>query len=99
MIYPIIKGGVISHCRQMSSFYASYDLRVNCISPGGLEGKIKGIRDLQDKRFKKNYLNKVPLNRFCKTTDISEACLFLLDQKSSYITGQNIVIDGGLSII
>ena len=97
MVYPIIKGAIISHCRQLASIYGSYNLRINCISPGGIEGNIKG-RKIQNKLFKK-YLNKVPLNRFCKPEDIAEMCVFLSLSRSSYITGQNLVLDGGLSII
>ena len=99
MIYPIIKGGIISHCKQLASYYGSYNLRINCISPGGLEGKIKGKNNKQSKSFKKKYLNKVPLNRFCKPKDVAEMCVFLSTPQSSYITGQNLILDGGLSII
>jgi NAD(P)-dependent dehydrogenase (short-subunit alcohol dehydrogenase family) len=99
MVYPIIKGGIISHCKQLASMYAAYGVRVNCISPGGIEGSIKGKKVKQDRNFKKKYLEKVPLNRFCKPKDIAEMCLYLSKSNSSYITGQNLVLDGGLSII
>lgn len=99
MVYPIIKGGIISHCKQLASMYASYGVRVNCISPGGLEGAIKGKLIKQNSNFKKKYLKKVPLKRFCNPNDIAEMCLFLSNSKSSYVTGQNLILDGGLSII
>ena len=99
MVYPIIKGAIISHCRQLASIYGSYNLRINCISPGGIKGDIKGKKNKQNKLFKKKYLNKVPLNRFCKPEDIAEMCVFLSLPRSSYITGQNLILDGGLSII
>ena len=99
MAYPIIKGGIISHCKQLASMYASHGVRVNCISPGGLEGPIKGKQTKQNIIFKQKYLNKVPLKRFCNPSDIAEMCLFLSKSKSSYITGQNLILDGGLSII
>lgn len=99
MVYPIIKGGIISHCKQLASIYAMHGVRVNCISPGGLEGTIKGKKTKQSKIFKRKYLDKVPLNKFCEPKDIAEMCLFLSKSKSSYITGQNLILDGGLSII
>ena len=95
-VYPIIKSGINAFTKQMSSFYGKYNIRLNSLSPGGLEGEIKGSKNIQNKVFKKNYLSKLSIKRFCKTSDISEACLFLSDStKSSYITGQNIIIDGG----
>jgi NAD(P)-dependent dehydrogenase (short-subunit alcohol dehydrogenase family) len=99
MVYPIIKGGIISHCKQLASIYARHGVRVNCISPGGLEGPIKGKKAKQSRIFRRKYLDKVPLNKFCKPKDIAEMCLFLSKSKSSYITGQNLILDGGLSII
>jgi NAD(P)-dependent dehydrogenase (short-subunit alcohol dehydrogenase family) len=99
MVYPVIKGGIVSHCKQLASMYATFGIRVNCISPGGIEGPIKGKAIKQNRNFKIKYLQKVPLNRFCKLEDIAEMCLFLSKSSSSYITGQNLVIDGGLSII
>lgn len=95
-VYPIIKAGINAFVRQMSSFYGRYNIRLNNVCPGGLEDQIKGSRVKQNKNFKSNYLSKLSIKRFCQTSDISEACLFLSDgNKSSYITGQNIIIDGG----
>ena len=95
-IYGVIKSGINSFVKQMSSFYGKYNIRFNTVCPGGLEGEIKGSKQGQNKIFKKNYLSKLSIKRFCKPSDISEACIFLSDHtKSSYITGQNIIIDGG----
>lgn len=94
--YGVIKSGINAFVKQMSSFYGKYNIRLNTISPGGLEGDIKGSKKKQNSNFKKKYLSKLSLKRFCKPSDISEACIFLSDkEKSSYITGQNIIIDGG----
>lgn len=99
MVYPIIKAGIISHCRQLAVNYANYGIKVNSVSPGGIEGKIKGKNQVQSIKFKKKYLSKVPMARFCEPKDIAELCIFLTSEKNSYITGQNIIIDGGLTII
>jgi NAD(P)-dependent dehydrogenase (short-subunit alcohol dehydrogenase family) len=95
-IYPIIKAGINAAAKQMASFYGSYDLRVNTISPGGIEGSVRGSKLKQDLIFKKKYLAKLFIKRFCKPQDVAQACLYLADDiKSSYLTGQNIVLDGG----
>ena len=95
-IYGVIKSGINAFVRQMSSFYGKNNIRLNTICPGGLEGEIKGFKQKQNSIFKKNYLSKLSIKRFCKPSDITEACIFLSDdKKSSYITGQNIIIDGG----
>lgn len=95
-IYGVIKSGINSFVRQMSSFYGKFNIRLNTICPGGIEGEIKGSKQKQNKLFKKKYLSKLSIKRFCKPSDVSEACIFLSDdEKSSYITGQNIIIDGG----
>ena len=67
-------------------------VRVNCISPGGVARN-------QNKVFINNYTKKVPLGRMCKEKDIIGSILFLASDYSNYINGQNIIIDGGYSII
>ena len=67
-------------------------VRVNSISPGGINRR-------QSSLFKKKYISKVPLRRMCKEDDIIGTVLFLSSNLSNYITGQNIIIDGGYSII
>jgi len=90
--YSAIKGGVINFTRYLASYYGSYNIRVNCISPGG-------IFDKQSPNFVNKYESKVPLRRMGLPEDISPAVGFLLAQESSYITGQNIIIDGGWTAI
>jgi NAD(P)-dependent dehydrogenase (short-subunit alcohol dehydrogenase family) len=90
--YSAIKGGVINFSRYLSSYYGKYNIRVNCISPGG-------IFNNQSEIFVKNYEAKVPMKRMGKPSDIAPAICFLLSDESSYITGQNIIIDGGWTTI
>ena len=90
--YAAIKGGVINFTRYLSSYYGKYNIRVNCISPGG-------IYNNQSETFVKNYESKVPMNRMGKSSDIAPAVCFMLSDESSYITGQNIIIDGGWTSI
>ena len=90
--YSAIKGGVINFTRYLSSYYGKNNIRVNCVSPGG-------IFNNQPVEFVKNYENKVPMQRMGKPEDISPAVSFLLSDDSSYITGQNLIIDGGWTSI
>ena len=90
--YSAIKGGVISMTRYLASYFGPKKIRFNCVSPGG-------ILNGQNEIFVNNYNKKVPLGRMGKPDDISPTVSFLLSNKSKYITGQNIIIDGGWTII
>jgi NAD(P)-dependent dehydrogenase (short-subunit alcohol dehydrogenase family) len=90
--YSAIKGGVISYSKYLASYFGKYGIRINCVSPGG-------IFNNQPREFVNRYIKKVPLNRMGNPNDISPAISFLLSDKANYITGQNLIIDGGLTII
>ena len=70
----------------------SPSVRANMISPGGV------FRN-QHEAFQERYLNKVPLKRFCTEDDVVNLSEFLISEQSSYITGQNILLDGGYTIL
>ena len=99
MTYSIIKGGISSLTRQMASYYGRFNIRINTLSPGGLEGFDSISNGLQDETFKKRYSNKTPLNRLGKPSEVASVALFLASEASSYVTGENIIVDGGYSII
>lgn len=90
--YSAIKGGIINLSRYLASYLGPYGVRVNTVSPGG-------IFDNQSSIFVKNYNDKVPLKRMGLPEDISPAIVFLLSDGASYITGQNLAIDGGWTAI
>ena len=90
--YSAIKGGIINFTRYLASYLGPYNIRINCVSPGG-------ISDNQDPIFVDNYNKKVPMKRMGLPNDISPSIAFLLSDDTSYITGQNIVIDGGWTAI
>ena len=90
--YAAIKGGLINLTRYMASYFGPKNVRVNCVSPGG-------IFDNQNEIFVKNYEKIVPLKRMGKPEDISPSVAFLLSDESKYITGQNLIIDGGWTTI
>jgi NAD(P)-dependent dehydrogenase (short-subunit alcohol dehydrogenase family) len=90
--YSAIKGGLISFTRYVASYFGPQQVRVNAISPGG-------IFDNQDESFVYNYSKKVPMRRMGVPDDIAPAVAFLLSDDSKYITGQNLIVDGGWSSI
>ncbi len=90
--YSAIKGGVINFTRYLASYYGPKGIRINCVSPGG-------ILDNQQESFINRYEAKVPLRRMARPEDISPAVSFLLSDDSSYVTGHNLVVDGGWTII
>ena len=90
--YSAIKGGVISLTKYLASYFGKNNIRVNCISPGG-------IFNHQNSIFVDNYNKKVPMRRMGKPEDISPLVAFLLSDGATYITGQNIAIDGGWTAI
>jgi len=90
--YSAIKGGIINFSRYLASYYGEENIRINCVSPGG-------IFDNQNPVFVKNYEHKVPLKRMGLPDDIAPAVSFLLSEEAKYITGHNLIIDGGWTII
>ena len=83
----------------MAAYYGQYGIRVNSVSPGGIQGKIAGKKNNQTKKFIKRYSNKTPLKRMGKPIDIAPTIIFLASEASSYITGSNIIVDGGWTIV
>ncbi len=89
-VYSAAKGGVISLTRYMASVWAKDGVRVNAISPGGIAS---GQNDV----FEKQYNERIPMGRMANTQEIVDAAVFLASPAASYITGQNLMVDGGLS--
>ena len=88
--YAASKAAVIGLTRHLATYWAEHGIRVNTISPGGVEGG-------QNDRFKTQYGNRVPLRRMARADEVVGALLYLASDASSYVTGQNILVDGGLS--
>jgi|TARA_B100001964_G_C13992561_1_gene491308 NAD(P)-dependent dehydrogenase (short-subunit alcohol dehydrogenase family) len=97
MPYSIIMGGMVNLTRQMASYYGRFGVRINSICSGG----VYSIKDLnfRKKQFIKNYKKKVPLKRLAKPEEIANVIAFIATDASSYITGSNILVDGGWTII
>jgi NAD(P)-dependent dehydrogenase (short-subunit alcohol dehydrogenase family) len=90
--YPAIKGGIINFTRYLASYYGKKNIRINCVSPGG-------IFDNQHPSFLTKYESRVPLGRMGNPDDIAPVVSFILSDGAKYITGQNIMVDGGWTII
>jgi NAD(P)-dependent dehydrogenase (short-subunit alcohol dehydrogenase family) len=88
-VYPVVKGGVISLTRYLAAYWGKKNIRVNCISPGGVYHK--GENEV----FLKKYSNKVPLGRKAEVSEITSSIIYLSSDEAGYITGQNLIIDGG----
>ena len=99
MPFSMIKGGLVNLTRQMASYYGRFGVRVNSICPGGLTGHVAGKSNLQEKQFIKNYEKKVPLKRLGNPEEVANVITFIASNAASYVTGSNILVDGGWTII
>ena len=88
--YSVSKAGVINLTKFLSTHLAP-NFRVNCVAPGGVEHN-------QDEEFKKEYSKLTPLGRMMKKEELNGIIEFLCSNKSSYVTGSTIVLDGGWTV-
>jgi NAD(P)-dependent dehydrogenase (short-subunit alcohol dehydrogenase family) len=91
LIYSASKGAVISLTRYLSTYLAPYNIRVNAVTPGG-------VFSGQNKTFVRKYSERCPLGRMAKPEEIFSAVYFLASDASSYVTGHNLIVDGGWSV-
>jgi NAD(P)-dependent dehydrogenase (short-subunit alcohol dehydrogenase family) len=89
-VYSASKAAVIGLTKHLATYWAEKNIRVNCLTPGGVESG-------QNDSFKEKYSNRVPLGRMAQPEEMVGALLYLASNASSYMTGQNIIIDGGWS--
>ncbi|MDM8177216.1 SDR family oxidoreductase [Olivibacter sp. LS-1] len=92
--YAAVKGGIVNFTRYMASYYGKFNVRVNCMSPGGVLDEKN-----QHPTFIKRYSEKSPLKRLGNPSEMAPAIAFLLSDDASYITGHNLMVDGGWTAI
>ena len=89
-VYSAAKGGVIGLTRWLATWGADKGIRVNALVPGGVESG-------QNDEFVKKYSQRVPLGRMARREEVASSLLWLVSDAASYVTGQTIFVDGGLS--
>jgi NAD(P)-dependent dehydrogenase (short-subunit alcohol dehydrogenase family) len=89
--YSVIKSGLVGMTKYLATYWSANGVRVNALSPGG-------IYEEQNADFVKKISDLIPLGRMAKSNEYRSAVQFLCSDASSYMTGQNIVIDGGRSV-
>lgn len=90
--YSVVKTGLIGLTRYLASYWAERNVRVNALSPGGVYAE-------QNEAFVQRLSSLIPMRRMAMEHEYREAIQFLCSDASSYMTGQNVVMDGGRSIL
>ncbi len=92
--YGTGKAAVLQLTRYLAAYWARHNIRVNAITPGGVEDPTNAHTE-----FRQNYTGRTPMERMMRREEIRGPLIFLASKASSYVTGHNLVVDGGFTII
>ena len=90
LVYTTSKAAVLGLTKHLATLWAPQGIRVNAIVPGGVESGQNGT-------FKKKYSARIPMERMARPEEMVGALIYLASEASSYVTGQTLAVDGGLS--
>jgi NAD(P)-dependent dehydrogenase (short-subunit alcohol dehydrogenase family) len=95
--YVAAKGGLVALTRQLANELAGDGIRVNSVSPGFTATRLN--EDLRGSGAEARWASRIPLGRYASPHEIAAACAFLASDEASYITGTDLIVDGGLSAV
>ena len=97
--HTVTKGGVVALTKQLAAEGAPHGIRVNCVSPGMVETPATRGDLLADDHPMRSIASAIPLGRVGQPEEVARCALFLAGDDASYVTGANLVIDGGWSAV
>ena len=97
-VYGVGKAGVVHMARMLAIEWAEYGIRVNTVAPGRLDTESPSRASTSsDPKYMQAMIDKIPLHRLCTVEDVAGAVSYLASDAASYITGQTLMLDGGLT--
>ncbi len=94
--YSASKAGIIGLTKSVAREYAGYGITANAIAPGFID---TGMTDILKQEVKESILKNIPVGRIGKPEEVARAVMFFADEKSAYITGQVLAVDGGMTMV
>jgi NAD(P)-dependent dehydrogenase (short-subunit alcohol dehydrogenase family) len=95
--YGIAKAGILQMTKMLALEWAQHNIRVNAIAPGRVETPARATTFAPDPKYREAMLNKIPLKRFCTPEQAAGAACYLASDLASIMTGQVLILDGGIT--